>query len=87
MGELKPLHIPEELREALAVEAASKGVSVDAIAAQAVEAYLSAIRTRKFFEARAGSSDPEWLMRFLDRKDGEVPRLGDELPSGYKRTH
>ena len=87
MGELKPLLIPEELREALAAEAVSEGVSLEAIAAQAVEAHLEAIRARKFFEARAGQSVPEWLLRFLDRGGGEAPRPDDELPEDYKRTH
>ena len=86
MGELKPLLIPEELREALAAEAASEGLTLEAIAARAVEAHLQAIKARKFFEARA-AADPEWLLRFLDRKGGEPPRPGDELPEGYKRSH
>lgn len=86
MSDLKPLLIPEELREALAAEAASEGVSVEAVGARAVEEHLEALKTRKFFEERAGRADPEWLMRFLDREDGEPPQPGDELPEGYKTT-
>lgn len=86
MGELKPLMVPEELREALAAEAASEGVSLETIAVQAVEAHLEALKTRKFFEDKTRRADPEWLMKFLDREGGEAPRPGDELPEGYVRT-
>ena len=86
MGELKPLMVPEELREALAAEAASEGVSLETITVQAVEAHLEALKTRKFFEDKARRADPEWLMKFLDREGGPPPRAGDELPEGYVRT-
>lgn len=86
MGELKPLMVPEELREKLAAEAANEGVSLEVIAVQAVEGYLEALKTRKFFEERAKRADPEWLMQFLDRPGGELPQPGDELPEAYVRT-
>lgn len=86
MGDLKPLMVPEELREALAAEAASEGVSLETITAQALEGHLQALKTRKFFEDKARRADPEWLMNFLDREGGEPPRPGDELPEGYIRT-
>lgn len=86
MSDLKPLMVPEELREALAAEAANEGISLEAIAVQAVEGHLEAIRTRKFFEDGARNAAPEWLMKFLDREGGEPPQPGDELPEGYVRT-
>ncbi|HCK83023.1 MAG TPA: hypothetical protein DHW63_00385 [Hyphomonadaceae bacterium] len=86
MGELKPLMIPDELREALAAEAVGEGISLEAIAIQAVERHLEAIKTRKFFEERKRCSDPEWVMQFLNREVGEPPQPGDELPEGYVRT-
>lgn len=86
MSELKSFMIPKELEDALAAEAASEGVSVETIVSQAIEAYLEAIKTRKFFAERARNADPEWLMTFLDREDGEPPQPGDELPEGYVRT-
>lgn len=85
MAELKPLLVPEELREALAAEAANEGISLEAITMKAVEAHLEAIKTRKFFDERARRADPEWLMKFLDRPGGELPQPGDELPEGYIR--
>jgi hypothetical protein len=85
MAELKPLLVPEELREALAAEAANEGISLEAITVKAVEAHLEAIKTRKFFDERARRADPEWLMKFLDRPGGEPPQPGDELPEGYVR--
>ncbi len=84
MGELRPLLIPEELCEALAAEAANTGLSLEAVAAQAVEAHLEAIKTRRFFETRVAGSNPEWLLHFLNRSGGEPPRVGDELPEGYR---
>jgi hypothetical protein len=86
MGELKPLMVPEELRERLAAEAANEGISLEAIAVRAVEGHLEAIKTRKFFEERAKRADPEWLMKFLDRPGGEPPDPDDQLPEGYVRT-
>ena len=87
MGELRPLLLPEELCDALAAEAASDGLSLEALAAQAVEAHLEAIKTRKFFEARAAAADPGWLINFLNRSGGNPPRAGDELPEGYEPKH
>lgn len=86
MGELKPLLIPEDLREALAAEAAIEGLTLDEIAARAVEAHLRAVKTRRFFEERAGRADPKWLLEFLDRVPARPPEPGDELPEGYQRT-
>jgi hypothetical protein len=86
MGELKPLMIPDELREKLAAEAAGEGISLEAMAVQAVERHLEAIKTRKFFDERKRNADPEWLMQFLNREGGEPPGAGDELPVGYART-
>ena len=85
MGELKPLLIPEDLREALAAEAALEGLTLEQIAARAVEAHLRAAKARRFFEERAGRGDPKWLLEFLDRDPGEPPRAGDETPLGYRR--
>lgn len=84
MGELK-LSIPDELRDALAAEAASEGVSLDSLTVQAIEAYLESLKARRFFAERAARADPEWLKRFLDREGGEPPRPGDEIPEGYRR--
>jgi hypothetical protein len=86
MGELKPLMVPKELQEALAAEAASEGISLEAITVEALEAHLDALKTRKFFEDKTRRADPEWLMKFLEREGGEPPRPGDELPEGYVRT-
>jgi hypothetical protein len=84
MGELK-FPIPEDLREALAAEAALEGVTLEQIGVRAVEALLRAAKARRFFEERAGRGDPKWLLEFLDRDEGEPPRPGDEIPEGYRR--
>ena len=86
MGDLKPLLVPETLRDALAAEAAREGVSLEVLAARAVERHHEAAEARAFFAERASRSDPEWLLRFLDRDDGEAPGPGDELPEGYRGT-
>lgn len=86
MGDMHPILVPDELREAFAAEAASEGLSVEAMVARAMQLHLEAIKTRKFFEERARKADPEWLMQFLSRDGGEPPQPGDELPDGYVRT-
>lgn len=85
MGELKPLLIPEDLREALAAEAAIEGLSLEEIAARAVEAHLRAAKARRFVDERAGRADPKWLLQFLDRTSTRVPEPADDLPEGYNR--
>ncbi|MES1200658.1 MAG: hypothetical protein ABUS57_04330 [Pseudomonadota bacterium] len=86
MSDLKPLLVPSELKDALAAEAVEKGVSLEAVAAEAIEDHLEAEKARKFFEERAQSADPEWLIGFLNREGGEAPGPDDQLPSGYKPT-
>ncbi len=39
----------------------------------------------KLFEERVQRADLEWFDRFMNRKGGEPPRAGDELPEGYVR--
>jgi Ni/Co efflux regulator RcnB len=85
MGELKPILIPEELRAALAAEAASEGLSLEEMSARAVQAHLDAIKSRKFFEERAGRRDGSRLLEILDRGGDEPPRPGDEIPESYRR--
>ena len=38
-----------------------------------------------YLEERAKRADLEWFDRFMNRKGGEPPRAGDELPEGYVR--
>jgi plasmid stability protein len=73
MRELKPLLIPEELHEALSAEAASAGLSVEAVVTQAVTAHLDAIKTRKILEARAaaGSHPADFVQHLLSAPKGD----------------
>jgi uncharacterized protein (DUF1778 family) len=61
--------------------AAARGVSLNQFVNMAVVEKLSAIETETYFRKRAGKSDREAFMRFLDEAGEGAPMAGDEMPS------
>ena len=46
---------------------------------------MTVLEAATFFEERAKRADLDAFDRFMNRKGGEPPRAGDELPEGYVR--
>lgn len=75
------IHLPKDLNEALAEEAARAGVSVDALAGEAIARHLEARRTLAHFAALRAGADWGLLGRVLSRKGGEAPAEDDRVPA------
>lgn len=75
-----PLRLPVSLMAAAERLIARDGTSLDQFVATAVAAKLAAMSTEEVFAERKARADREAFRRLLDRKGGEPPRPGDELP-------
>lgn len=75
------IHVRKELSEALAAEAARAGVSVDALAEEAIARHLEARKTLAHFAALKADADWGLLDRVLSRQGGEPPPEEDRLPA------
>ena len=79
------LRLPQSIKAGVARAAKRDGTSMNQLIATAVAEKLSALETMDFFEERAKRADLDTFDRFMNRKGGEPPRAGDELPEGYVR--
>lgn len=75
------IHVRKELSEALAAEAARAGVSVDALAEEAITRHLDARKTLAHFAALRANADLGLLDRVLSRQGGEAPADDDRVPA------
>ena len=75
-----PLRLPVSLKSAVEKLAAEDGVSMNQFVAMAVAEKVSALNTVEFFAERKAKADLSAFRQILDRKGGEPPRSGDELP-------
>lgn len=80
MADDSAIHVRKELTEALAVEAARAGVSVDALAEEAIVRHLEARKTLAHFAALKANADWGLLDRVLSRQGGDAPPEEDRLP-------
>lgn len=74
------IHLPKEVSAALAAEAARAGVSVEALAQEAIVRHLEARRTLEHFAKLKAEADWDLLDRVLSRKGGEAPGEDDRMP-------
>ena len=74
-----PLRLPPGIRSRIEILAASEGISLNQYIALTLAEKIGASEERAFFSERRASADLEDLRLFLRRKDGEVPRAGDEV--------
>lgn len=79
------LRLPRSIKDAVARLAKQDGVSMNQMIATAVAEKVSVLDAASIFEERAKRADYEWFDRIMNRKGGEPPRAGDELPEGYVR--
>ncbi|PZO51474.1 MAG: hypothetical protein DCF16_11260 [Alphaproteobacteria bacterium] len=75
------IHLPKDLSAALADEAARAGVSVDALAEEAIARHLEARKTIAHFAALRANADLGLLDRVLSRQGGEAPAEDDQPPA------
>ncbi|MBL8536695.1 MAG: hypothetical protein JNM59_04765 [Hyphomonadaceae bacterium] len=75
------IHLPKDLSAALADEAARAGVSVDALAEEAIARHLEARKTIAHFAALRANADEGLLDRVLNRQGGEAPAEDDRAPA------
>ena len=77
------LRLPRSIKAGVECAAKRDGTSMNQLIATAVAEKLSALETMDFFLDRAGKADMAAFEQFLNRKGGELPKGGDELPEGY----
>jgi hypothetical protein len=82
MSETKtyPLRLPPSLKDAVAKLSKRDGTSINQLVVVAVAEKISAMTTAEFFAERRARSDHKAFRRLLNRKGGEKPLPGDELP-------
>ena len=80
MADDAAIHVRKELGEALAAEARRAGVSVDALAEEAIARHLEARETLAHFAALKANADLALLDRVLSRQGGEPPAEDDRAP-------
>lgn len=74
------LRLPLSLKAAVEAQAAADGTSMNQFLVMAAAEKLTALRTAEaFFAERKGRGDREATVRFLTRKGGEAPQVGDEV--------
>lgn len=71
------IHVRKELGDALAAEAERAGVSIDALAEEAITRHLDARKTLAHFAALRANADLDLLDRVLSRQGGDVPAEDD----------
>lgn len=75
-----PLRLPISLKAAAESLSKEDGTSMNQFVVTAVAEKVSALHTAAFFEKYRSKGDRATLRKILNRKGGEVPRPGDELP-------
>lgn len=80
MADDAAIHVRKELGEALAAEARRAGVSVDALAEEAIARHLEARKTLAHFAALKANADLDLLDRVLSRQGGDPPTEDDRVP-------
>ena len=77
-----PLRLPASIKTEAEKLAASEGTSLNQFVATAVAEKVAALRTASYFAEHRGRADWDAFDRLMNRKGGEAPRPGDELPEG-----
>jgi uncharacterized protein (DUF1778 family) len=78
------LRLPASLKKAVEAVAREDGTTLNQFIVSAVAEKLSALKTADYFAERATRGDIDAALRILKRPGGEPPRLGDEVPTGYR---
>ena len=79
------LRLPRSIKAAVEKFARSEGISMNQFVACAVAEKLTALNSAAYFSERKSRANLAKFKRLLKRKDGAVPREGDELPWPMQR--
>jgi len=74
------LRLPRSLKNAVEQLSKEEGTSINQFVATAVAEKVSALQTARFFQDRKARADFEAFDKIMNRKGGEAPRKGDEMP-------
>lgn len=74
------LRLPASLKQSVEQVARDDGTSLNQFIVTAIAEKLAAIKTAEYFREKAKHGDLEAALALLNRKGGESPQEGDELP-------
>ena len=75
------LRLPLSLKAAVERLSKQDGTSINQFVVMAVAEKVSALETAEFFAERKSRADMKAFDQIMNRKGGEPPQPGDELPS------
>jgi hypothetical protein len=75
-----PLRLPVSLKAAVERLSKRDGTSINQFVVIAVAEKIAAMTTEEYFAERRARADLAAFDRIMNRKGGELPRPGDELP-------
>ena len=79
------LRLPTSTKAEAERLAAEDGSSLNQFVATAVAEKISSLRALRFFAHRKGKADWEAFDRLMQRKGGQKPAAGDEIPDEYRQ--
>lgn len=80
------LRLPASIKAEAEKLAAEDHTSLNQFVASAVAEKVAALRTASYFVPFRERADLVAFDRIMNRKGGEPPHVGDEMPEGYKAT-
>ena len=80
-----PLRLPASLKKAVTRLSLEDRTSINQFVVTAVAEKVSAFETARFFNDRKSRADFKAFDRIVNRRGGETPRPGDELPKRQRR--
>jgi len=81
-----PLRLSHSIKAAVARLAKEDGTSINQFVVTAVAEKIAALETASFFAERRQRADPAAFRRLMQRKGGEPPRRGDEIPPSVRKA-
>ena len=79
------LRLPTSLKRAVEELAREDGTTLNQFIVSAVAEKLAALKTADYFVKRAARADFAAFNRLMERRGGEAPQPGDELPANYRK--
>jgi hypothetical protein len=81
-----PLRLPHSIKAAVTRLAKEDGTSINQFVVTAVAEKIAALETASFFAERRQLADLVAFRKLMQRKGGEPPRRGDEMPPSIRKA-